>query len=108
MSPPSSGSKAPGVPSFPAPSPPPTARPDRTISSHRMSSRPVSVYLRSPPLNPHTRGHFRTSSSVMYSPEMMKYLITYQQNEQKKTKKVKYFSLPKGFTSLIPVFNKNK
>lgn len=44
----------------------------------------------------------------MYSPEMMKYLITYQQNEQKKTKKVKYVSLPKGFTSLMPVFNKNK
>lgn len=44
----------------------------------------------------------------MYSPEMMKYLITYQKNEVKKPKKVKYFSLPKLFGIAIPVFNKNK
>lgn len=44
----------------------------------------------------------------MYSPEMMKYLITYQKNEIKKTKKVKYFSIPKLFAFAIPVSNKNK
>ncbi|MBR1754130.1 hypothetical protein IJ732_04760 [bacterium] len=45
----------------------------------------------------------------MYSPEMMKYLITYQKNEQqKKTKRVKYFSLPKLFAALSPALNKNK
>lgn len=44
----------------------------------------------------------------MYSPEMMKYLISYQTPEPKKTKKVKYFKLPKFFSSFMPVFVKNK
>ena len=45
----------------------------------------------------------------MYSPEMMKYLISYQKIEEtKKPKKAKYFTLPKLFAFALPVFNKTK
>ena len=45
----------------------------------------------------------------MYSPEMMKYLISYQKTEEtKKPKKAKYFTLPKLFAFAIPVSDKNK
>ena len=45
----------------------------------------------------------------MYSPEMMKYLIMYQKTEPKKTnKKQKFFSIPKVFSQLSFVINKDK